>query len=119
MITEQDLTIYHNLDGKWVQYQKKGTIRNTENLVRSSNGTTITDTVTVRLFDTNGFEKDYYCSKGDVIVPFATNYEVEKTPITELRKLYGKENVYEVTSITKNIFEDAPLNLRHIKIGAK
>ena len=60
------------------------------------------------------------CSKGDVIVALNTNYEVIKVPLTELREKYGKEYVYEVSSIDIFKFENANVReLNHIKIGAK
>lgn len=116
MITEQDLTLYHNENGSWTRYNLKGTVRNNYALKKDTTGKTNNDNGVIRIFDITNYGKKWYCTTGDVIVNGKTDYSIKKAPITELRNLYGKENVYEVVSITNNIFNESPLNLKHIKI---
>ena len=78
------------------------------------------DNALIRIFDVSGYNKTYKIEKGDVIYSGVSNLQIEKAPITELRNAYGKEDVYEITSVEKFIFKDEDIKeLNHIKIGAK
>lgn len=60
------------------------------------------------------------CSKGDVIVALNVEDAINQAPLTELQKKYGKEYVYEVSSVEIFNFEDNDINsLNHVKIGGR
>ena len=116
----QDITIYHKDGTQYVRYPKIASVRNTSYLNRNKTGVQTTDNALIRVFDSVGYKNTWECSKGDVIVALNTNYEVIKAPLTELREKYGKEYVYEVSSIDIFKFDNANVReLNHIKIGAK
>lgn len=116
----QDITIYHKTKDGYVRYNKEASVRNTSYLNRNKTGVSTSDNALIRVFDSAGYKNTWECSKGDVIVALNTNYEVIKAPLTELREKYGKEYVYEVSSIDIFKFENANVReLNHIKIGAK
>lgn len=115
----QKITIYHkNSENKWDKYVKEASYRNTSILNHNRNGKDSTDNALIRIFDVKEYNSKWFVEKDDVIV----NKEVEdviegNTPITQLSKKYGKDNVHKVTSIDKFIFDDEDLP-NHIKIGA-
>lgn len=115
----QDITIYHkNNNDKWDRYVKKASYRNTSILNRNKNGENGTDNVLIRIFDIEDYDIEWFVENGDIIV----NKEVDdiidgNTPITQLSKKYGKDNVHKVTSTDKFIVDDEDLP-NHIKIGA-
>lgn len=116
----QDITIFHKEESKYVRYNKKASVRNTSYLNRNKTGVQTTDNALIRVFDASGYDDTWKCQKGDVIVALNVSGKIQNAPLTEMRKKYGKDNVYEVSSIDKFIFENIdtkPLN--HIKIGAK
>ena len=116
----QDITIYHKIKDGYVRYNKEESVRNTSYLNRNKTGVSTSDNALIRVFDSAGYKNTWDCSKGDVIVALNTNYEVIKAPLTELREKYGKEYVYEVSSIDIFKFKNANVReLNHIKIGAK
>ena len=116
---KQNITIYHkNNENKWERYVKESSYRNTSILNRNKNGENGTDNALIRIFDIEDYNSKWFVEKDDVIV----NKEVEdiiegSTPITQLSKKYGKDNVHKVTSIDKYIFNDEDLP-NHIKVGA-
>ena len=117
----KDITIYHKeKNGSYTRYSKQASVRNTSYLNRNKTGSQTTDNVLIRVFDTKGYNNTWKCQKGDVIVSKKVTDNVVKAPITELRDKYGKDYVYEVSSIDIFDFENLALNeLNHIKIGAR
>lgn len=116
----QDITIFHKEESEYVRYNKKASVRNTSYLNRNKTGVQTTDNALIRVFDVSGYNDTWRCKKGDVIVALNVSDKIQNAPLTEMRKKYGKDDVYEVSSIDKFIFENIdtkPLN--HIKIGAK
>lgn len=117
----ENITIYHKEGANWSKYTEKASVRATNYLNRNKTGSNSTDNALIRVFNTETYNMSWKCSKGDIIYLGETNYEIVKAPITELSNLYGKEKVFEVTSVEKLIFpknEDLK-ELNHIKIGAK
>lgn len=94
--------------------------RNTSILNHNKSGSSSTDNVLIRVFDIEGCNSLWFVEKGDVIVNKEVKDTIEgNTPITQLSKVYGTDNVHKVTSIDKFIFEDDDIEeLNHIKIGA-
>lgn len=118
----QEITIYHKEGNSWNRYIIKASVRNTSYLNRDDRGTGLqtTDNALIRIFDIEGYNITYKIQKGDIIYSKATNYEVEKAPLTELRNLYGKEKVFEVSSVEEFIFDDENIKeLNHIKVGGR
>lgn len=113
----QDITIYHN---KTERYNLKASVRNTSILNRNKTGSSIADNALIRIFDVEGYNDTWRCEKGDVIVFMNVSDNIEKAPLTELRQKYGKDNVIEVASIDKNIYDVPELKeINHIKIGGR
>lgn len=113
----QKITIYHKADNVWDRYVVEASYRNTSILNHNKSGSSSTDNALIRIFDIDGYNSKWLISKNDVIV----NKEVEdiiksNTPLTQLTKKYGEENVHKVTSIDKFIFDDEDLP-NHIKLG--
>lgn len=116
----QDITIYHKENLSWTRYNLQASLRNTSYRNRNTTGVNTSDNALIRIFDTEGYNSTYKVSKGDIIVSRNSTYKIEKAPITELRKIYGEQNVYEVSSVEEFIFNDSRVKkLNHIKIGAK
>ena len=116
----QDITIYHKEENKYIRYPKLASLRNTSYLNRNKTGTQTTDNAHIRVFDTKGYNNTQKCKKGDIIVSKKVLDDIEKAPLTELQKKYGKDYVYEVSSIDVFDFKDNDLlELNHIKIGAR
>lgn len=115
----QNITIYHKNDNnKWDRYVKEASYRNTSILNRNKNGESGTDSVLIRIFDIEGYDIEWFVKNGDIIVNKEVDDTIEgNTPITQLSKKYGKDNVHKVTSTDKFIFDDEDLP-NHIKIGA-
>ena len=115
----QNITIYHKKDnGKWDRYVKEVSYRNTSILNRNKNGENGTDNVLIRIFDIEDYGSKWFVNNGDVIVNKEVDDIIEgSTPITQLSKKYGKDNVHKVTSTDKFIFDDEDLP-NHIKVGA-
>lgn len=114
----QKITIYHKNDNKWVRYPKIASIRDTSILNRNKIGVSNADKGLIRIFDIEGYNDTWYCQKDDVIVLMDVSDNIETAPLTELRKKYSKDNVLQVVSIDKFIFEDEDVkDLNHIKIG--
>lgn len=112
----QDITIYHNK----IAYHVRASVRNTSYTNRNKTGVMTSDNALIRVFDVDGYKDTWNCEKGDVIVDKYVYDDITKAPITELRNKYGKDSVYEVTSIDKFIFDNQDVKkLNHIKIGAK
>ena len=126
----EDITIYHKASTGWVYYQLKASVRDTSIRNRTNTGKDDTDKVlirifdvdgygTIRIFDVDGYGSTYNIIKDDVIVRGLVANSITSAPITELRALYGKDNVYQVKSIDKFIFDDDSIKeLQHIKVGA-
>ena len=114
------ITIYHKNNNNWDRYVVNASYRNSSILNHNKSGSSSTDNVLIRVFDVEGYNFLWFVQKGDVIL----NKEVEdviegNTPITQLSKVYGTDNVHKVTSIDKFIFDDDDIEeLNHIKIGA-
>ena len=116
----QDITIYHKEENKYIRYPKLASLRNTSYLNRNKTGLQTTDNALIRIFDTKGYNNTWKCQKGDIIVSKKVKDDIEKAPLTELQKKYGKDYVYEVSSIDIFDFKDNDLlELNHIKIGAR
>lgn len=116
----QDITIYHKENDSWIRYNEKASVRNTSYLNRNRTGVNSTDNALIRNFNVDGYNSTWKCQKGDIIYSGNTNYSIVKAPLTELRELYGKDNVFEVSSVEKFIFDDTDLKeLNHIKIGGR
>ncbi len=116
----QDITIYHKENDKYIRYPKLASVRNTSILNRNKTGVSSTDNALIRVFDTEGYNDTWKCQKGDVIVSKLVSDDIKVAAITELRKKYGKEYVYEVSSI--DIFDfknDDVKEINHVKIGAR
>lgn len=118
----KNITIYHKENNNWEKYIVKASVRSTVYLNRDDRGTGIqtTDNALIRIFDVEGYNLTYKIQKGDVIYSGVSNYEIDKAPLTELRNLYGKEKVFEVSSIEEFIFDDEDIKeINHIKIGGR
>ena len=115
----QDITIYHKENNSYQRYNLIASVRNTSILNRNNVGLDTTDNGIIRVFDTIGYNSTWKCEKGDVIVPKKISDEVT-APLTELRKKYGKQFVYEASSIDIFDFNDSRVKeLNHIKIGIR
>ena len=116
---KQNITIYHkNNENKWERYVKESSYRNTSILNRNKNGENGTDNALIRIFDIEDYNSKWFVEKDDIIVNKKVEDIIEgSTPITQLSKKYGKDNVHKVTSIDKYIFNDEDLP-NHIKVGA-
>lgn len=116
----QNVTIYHKENNNWVRYNKKASVRNTSYLNRNTTGTQTSDNALIRFFDIEEYNITYKIQKGDIIYSGVTEYEIIKAPLTELRELYGKEKVFEVSSVEEFIFDDLDLKeINHIKVGGR
>lgn len=115
----KNITIYHNSGNNvWTPYVLEASFRNTAYLNHTRNGLNSTENTLVRVFDVNNYNKTWFAEKGDVIVNGVADNEVTN-PLTELKKIYGTDNVYKITTIDKFIFEENELKeLNHIKLGA-
>jgi len=116
----QDITIYHKENNSFTRYNKRASVRNTAYRNRNNTGLSNSDSALIRVFDVNGYNNTWKCSKGDVIVALNVDDTIVQAPLTELQKKYGKEYVYEVSSIDIFKFEDNDISeLNHIKIGGR
>ena len=115
----QEITIYHKNGNTYQRYNVIASLRNTSILNRNTVGIDSADNGTVRVFDTLGYNDTWKCDKGDVVVAMNVSDGVS-APLTELRKKYGKQFVYEVSSIDIFDFKDERVKeLNHIKIGIR
>lgn len=116
----QDITIYHNNGSKWERYNLKDvSVRNTSIRNRDTTGVSNVNSATIRIFDVDGYKNTYFVEKGDVIVTLKVEDDVISAPLTALKQKYGKDNVYQITSIDKFIFKDQSVkDLQHVKLGA-
>lgn len=109
-----EVTVYHKIKNKWVGKKMIASFRNVSKLERSNTDVKNTNNVIIRFFyddNENGFEN--YISKGDVVVSHAVDDVIQATPITELQKQYGQDEVHKITSITNNSFDT---ELDHVKV---
>lgn len=116
------ITIYHkNSENKWDRYVIEASYRDTSITNHNRNGSNSTDNVLIRIFDVKEYNSKWFVEKEDVIVNKEVNDVIdENTPITQLSKKYGKDNIHKVTSIDKFIFDDKDIEeLNHIKLGCK
>lgn len=116
----QKITIYHKNGSKWDRYVKNASYRNTSIVNRNKNGSNSADNALIRIFDVEGYNNmTWFVLKDDVIVNKEVEDEIEEnTPMTQLNKKYGKDNVHKITSIDKFIFDDEDIaDLNHIKLG--
>jgi len=134
------ITIYCKTENGYKRTVKEASFRNTSILNKDNYGFSSTDDVIVRIFDIKGFNTDIYrktneptleipldaflgetwsIQKGDVVVNGEILDEIKgTTPITELSKQYGKDNVYKINKINVLIYEDKDLqDLNHVKLG--
>ena len=115
----EDITIYHKIQNGWDRYPVKASVRDTSIRNRTNTGKSDNDTALIRIFDVDGYGSSYVITKDDVIVRGNVDNQITSAPLTELRAIYGKENVYLVRSVDKYIFDDViTKELQHIKIGA-
>ena len=117
----QEITIYHKTTDGWNRYNLNNvSVRNTSIQNRNNTGVSNVDSAVIRIFDIDGYNKDWFVSKGDVIVNKNVNDSITSAPMTELRKKYGEENCYQVSSIDVFIYKDLDTKeLQHVKIGAR
>lgn len=115
----QKITIYHKNKTGWERYVKDASYRNTSILNRNKNGLNSNDNALIRIFDVEGYNVTWFALKDDVIVNKEVEDEIEEnTPMTQLNKKYGKDNIHKITSIDKFIFDDKDIeDLNHIKLG--
>lgn len=116
----EEITIYHqNNDKQWVRYHTNASVRNTSIRNRTATGVSAIDSALIRVFDVDGYNNTYFVKKGDIIVKGRVDLYVNNAPVSELRKRYGDENVYQVRSVDEFVFKDGSIKeLQHIKIGA-
>ena len=116
----QKITIYHKTDEGFERYVVDASVRNTSYKNRNTTGVQTTDNALIRIFDVDKYNKSFRIEKGDTIYSGESTYEIIKAPLTELRNLYGKEKVFEVSSVEEFIFDEPKIKeLNHIKIGAR
>lgn len=116
----QKITIYHkNNQNKWERYVIEVSYRDTSITNHNRNGSNSTDNVLIRIFDVKEYNSKWFVGKDDIIVNQEVTDSIEgNTPLTQLSKKYGKDNVHKVTSIDKFLFDDEDLEeLNHIKLG--
>lgn len=116
----QKITIYHkNNENKWDRYVIEASYRGTSILNHNRNGSNSTDNVLIRIFDVKEYNSKWFVEKDDIIINKEITDVIEgNTPLTQLSKKYGKDNVHKVTSIDKFLFDDENLKeLNHIKLG--
>lgn len=116
----QNITIYHkNKDKKWDRYVKEASYRNTSILNHNKTGSNSTDSTLIRIFDADNYNSTWFAEKEDVIVNTEVEDEIEgNTPLAQLSKKYGRNNVHKITSIDKFIFDDEDIEeLNHVKLG--
>lgn len=135
------ITIYHkNKQNRYERYVKEASFRDTTQLSRTKNDVNSKDKATIRIFDVKGYNKSIFITNtsstlnlplnsflgdtwkvdlGDIVVKDVVKDEIQSsTPITELSKKYGKENVFKINNITLNIYNDKDIEeLNHIKVG--
>lgn len=116
----EEITIYHqNEDKQWVRYHTTASVRNTSIRNRTTTGVSTLDNALIRLFDVEGYNNTFFIKKGDVVVKNRVLDDVLNAPVSELRKKYGDDQVYQVKSIDEFIFKDQSIKeLQHIKVGA-
>ena len=92
----QKITIYHkNNKNKWDRYIKEASYRDTSVLNRNKNGSSSTDNVLIRIFDIETYNSKWFVGKEDVVVNKEVGDVIDgNTPITQLSKKYGKDNVH-------------------------
>lgn len=117
----QEITIYHKTSDSWARYNIDNvSVRNTSIQNRNNTGVSNVDSALIRIFDVDGYNNDWFISKGDVIVNKSVSDAIVSAPMTELRKKYGEENCYQVSSIDVFVFKDEDTKeLQHIKVGAR
>ena len=117
----QEITIYHKTTDGWNRYNLNNvSVRNTSIQNRNNTGVSNVDSAVIRIFDIDGYNKDWFVSKGDVIVNKNVNDSITSAPMTELREKYGEENCYQISSIDVFIYKDLDTKeLQHVKIGAR
>lgn len=118
---KQKITIYHKSESGYDRFGVDASFRHTSILNHNKNGYDSVDNVLIRVFDIKGYNSVWHATKGDIIVDKEIADEINgTTPYTQLSKKYGRDSVYEITSVDKYIFDDQDLvELNHIKIGAK
>ena len=116
----QKITIYHkNNENRWDRYVIEASYRDTSILNHNRNGSNSTDNVLIRIFDVKEYNSKWFVEKDDIIMNKEVTDVIEgNTPLTQLSKKYGKDNVHKVTSIDNFLFDDEDLKeLNHIKLG--
>lgn len=116
----QKITIYHkNNENRWDRYVIEASYRDTSILNHNRNGSNSTGNVLIRIFNVKEYNSKWFVEKDDIIMNKEVTDVIEgNTPLTQLSKKYGKDNVHRVTSIDKFLFDDENLKeLNHIKLG--
>ena len=107
------ITIYHKEENEWIRQNKMASVRTSSSIMHENTGVNTKKQAKIRIFDFNGYKITWNCEKRDVIVLVDTKYEIKEAPMTELKREFGEENVFEVSYVQPNIYEEA---LDHIKI---
>jgi hypothetical protein len=112
----QDITIYHydKTKDKWILINAIASFRDTTTMQRSDVDLSSVDNTLVRVFvhNNSNFSNILEVDKEDVIVNKSVNDVITDKPISTLQAIYGKNNVYKINAITKNIYGTS---LDHIK----
>lgn len=115
---KKDITIYHKISEGYERYHLIASVRNISIRNHNKNGTNSSENVIIRVFDVKGYKNKWFISKDDVIVNLKCEDFIQKEAYSELKKIYGRENVFSVKEINELIFEDDDFEtLSHIKIG--
>lgn len=113
----QKITIYHKAENVWNRHVIEASYRNTSISNHNKSGVSSTDNALIRIFNIDEYNSKWFVQKDDVIVNTEVDDTIEgNTPLTQLTKKYGADNVHKITSIDKFIFDDVELP-NHIKLG--
>lgn len=109
----ENVTLYHRNGDNFVIYPLIVSIRDSNNFTRTQTNQEMTNSILIRIFDKDN--PNYEISKNDIIVKKSVNTEIKGStnPITDLRKIHGKENVFSINFIKYNRFDT---ELDHIRV---
>lgn len=109
----ENATLYHRDGDDFVIYPLIISIRDSKTFTRTQTNQDMTNSILIRIFDKDN--PNYEISKNDIIIKGSANAEINGStnPITNLRDIYGKENVFSVNFIKYNRFDT---ELDHIRV---